>query len=187
MWRRVLALWSTAQAKRKRVGIHVAYVKTSLKVSFRRPLQKVCSIVFRPRLQRYTPLLQGIAFSFGNTFAVSRFPFIYKLIPWLRHGKSPQATLHSLNGQLYRQFSVTLLDVGGTMGPGGRFRPLGDWEFLLEYVEETDVVYFLFRLNESLVTEWAKDYLMVVPAGDGLSEHAFYWVAAELQDHPRPP
>lgn len=191
MGRRVLALWfKQPRQRRKRVGITLWRMFRNLPEAYRSAglfRRYAPSFPYGQWLQRYHSL------SYKDRLLIRRhirrfkdFPFIYILIPVVEtREEALQATLHSLNGQLYRQFSVTLLDVGGTMGPGGRFRPLGDWEFLLEYVEETDVAHFLFRLNESLATEWAKDYLMVVPAGDGLSEHAFYWVAAELQDHPQ--
>ncbi|NMC35054.1 MAG: glycosyltransferase, partial [Veillonellaceae bacterium] len=87
-------------------------------------------------------------------------------------------TCQSLSNQLYRRFHVTILDPQGTMGSDLPFK-LKNMGNGCRYVSGAQMTSFLHQFNYML-TRSPRDYITIIPSGDRLSEHALYWVAAEV-------
>jgi len=84
-------------------------------------------------------------------------------------------TLASLRGQIYREFTCTVVDAAGSLdasfdaGPDARF------------VARPGLDAWLAELNAALDSERRDEWVMLLRAGDVLPAHALYWYACEAQ------
>ena len=95
-----------------------------------------------------------------------------------------QATLASLRGQLYRDYTCTIVDCAGALDTS--FAPdigaAGD-DLALRVVTQEAVPSWLAGLNGALAGR-TDEWVMLLHAGDVLPAHALYWFASEAQARP---
>ena len=113
----------------------------------------------------------------------TRHPHFHLLLVEGAGGKEAvQATLTSLHGQLYRNFTCTVLDSDGALQPDLSV------EFALQYedsrshvVARQSVPAWLAEFNAGLAADKPNEWVMLLRAGDTLPAHALYWYACEIQ------
>lgn len=190
MGRRIVPQWTMQPRKRRKcVGLTTWRIMRNLAGAYHTAglfRRYAPSLPYDVWIQRYEALSSGdhrqIQRHMRN-FAI--FPLIRIVVPVVADRQEAlQATLHSLNGQLYRNFTVTVMDMSGRSARTLCSLPSGETGMQPDCPESISREAWLRRLNEALAGEWAGDYILIVPAGDILGEHALYWVAAALQDHP---
>jgi len=94
-------------------------------------------------------------------------------------------TLASLRGQLYRNFTCTVLDVAGAHDTSfNADAGLKDAGTDSRFVAQPGVAGWLASFNASLAGERAEEWVMLLHAGDNLPAHALYWFACEAQARP---
>jgi GT2 family glycosyltransferase len=94
-------------------------------------------------------------------------------------------TLESLVRQLYRQFTVVVLDAS----PDSDCRlavsqALSDWFPKSRVVPGCSIAAYIDELNRWLAEQGGVQWVAVIRAGDMLAEHALYWVASVIMSSP---
>jgi GT2 family glycosyltransferase len=94
-----------------------------------------------------------------------------------------RATLVSLDRQLYRNFTCTVLDTDGaadeSLNPDSQSGPAAQRP---RVVPQEMISNWLAAFNDSLGGEQAGHWTMLLRAGDVLAEHALYWFAREISE-----
>ena len=102
-----------------------------------------------------------------------------------RGREAVRATLASLRGQLYANFTCAVLDSPGSLGaafdPAVELKGAGTGSRIVAREELLD---WLAEFNASLGSGQADEWVMLLRAGDTLPAHALYWFACEIQARP---
>jgi len=96
-----------------------------------------------------------------------------------------RATLVSLQRQLYRNFTCTVLATTGSASEP--LEPQLQWEAAAQrprVVAQDMIGNWVAAFNDSMAGERASDWVMLLRAGDVLPEHALYWFAQEISARP---
>ena len=96
-----------------------------------------------------------------------------------------QVTLASLGRQLYRQFTVIVLDASpDSNGRSAVIRAVSEWVPESRVIPDCSITAYTHELNCWLAEQGEGQWIAVVRAGDVLAEHALYWVASAITSSP---
>lgn len=90
-------------------------------------------------------------------------------------------TLASLGRQLYRQFTVVVLDASpDSNGRSAVSRAVSEWVPEARLIPGCSISAYTQELNRWLAEQGGEQCVAVIHAGDVLAEHALYWVASVM-------
>ena len=111
--------------------------------------------------------------------------FLFVVVVPAHEAQLVRDTLESLARQLYRQFTVVVLDAS----PDGDCRltvsqAVSDWFPESRVVPGCSIAAYIDELNGWLAEQGGVQWVAVIRAGDVLAEHALYWVASAIVSSP---
>lgn len=190
MMRRVVSIYAShSPASRKGVGLSLWRILFDLRGAYVAAgrLRGYSTISYRDWIRQFDVLTEIDRHKISrhiDRFAVRPF---FTVIVTATSGTRTRltASLVSLGEQLYQQFEVVIVDIGERLterdaldldaGLSGRIRIVGS----------ASVATLQDELGSKSEREDAPKFFLALEEGDELSEHALYWVAAELQRRPR--